>query len=358
MIFDEAIATTFSLDPAVLLEAPVYLAMLPKDGDSAFDPLLVLDSVRRYSKKITVFVQNGRIQVSQQTNPNPLYTYLEDMVIEVTAPNGGVFHPKIWGIRFISPESDEKVYRLAILSRNITNDRSWDLALQLEGQSIDDNLSLNDPLVKLIGELPNLAARDIKKDRQEQAINFAKELNQVDWKIPTDYKEIVFFVPDSDEFDCFPAQADNLAIISPFCSDYTISQLSKRSNKATALISRPDTLASLDAASLSFFTNCYCLDDAAESEESEDLDAKKHQDVNGLHAKVYVFETKYHTDYTHLILGSANATNAALSNSNNVEFLVRLTGKKRKVGGIEDLLGSDGLGNYLNEFTPPETKED
>ena len=188
MIFDEAIATTFSLDPAVLLEAPVYLAMLPKDGDSAFDPLLVLDSVRRYSKKITVFVQNGRIQVSQQTNPNPLYTYLEDMIIEVTAPNGGVFHPKIWGIRFISPESDEKVYRLAVLSRNITSDRSWDLALQLEGQSIDENLSLNDPLVKLIGDLPNLAARDIRKDRQEQAINFAKELSQVDWKIPTDFK--------------------------------------------------------------------------------------------------------------------------------------------------------------------------
>ena len=32
MIFDEAVATTFSMDPALLLEAPVYLALMAADS--------------------------------------------------------------------------------------------------------------------------------------------------------------------------------------------------------------------------------------------------------------------------------------------------------------------------------------
>jgi hypothetical protein len=49
-------------------------------------------------------------------------------------------------------------------------------------------------------------------------------------------------------------------------------------------------------------------------------------------------------------MGSANATNAALKASKNVEILVELIGKKNKVGGIDELLGADGLGEYLVDF--------
>ena len=57
MVFDEAIATTFSMDPALLLEAPVYLALMAADGQADPDPLSVLEAIRRYSKRITVYVQ-------------------------------------------------------------------------------------------------------------------------------------------------------------------------------------------------------------------------------------------------------------------------------------------------------------
>jgi len=42
MVFDEAIATTFSMDPALLLEAPVYLALMAADGQA--DPAKRPDS--------------------------------------------------------------------------------------------------------------------------------------------------------------------------------------------------------------------------------------------------------------------------------------------------------------------------
>ncbi len=53
MVFDEAIATTFSMDPALLLEAPVYLALMATDNQTDPDPLSVLDAIRKYSKKIS-----------------------------------------------------------------------------------------------------------------------------------------------------------------------------------------------------------------------------------------------------------------------------------------------------------------
>jgi len=49
-------------------------------------------------------------------------------------------------------------------------------------------------------------------------------------------------------------------------------------------------------------------------------------------------------------MGSANATNAALKASKNIEILVGLVGRKSKVGGIDELLGTDGLGEYLVDF--------
>jgi len=95
------------------------------------------------------------------------------------------------------------------------------------------------------------------------------------------------------------------------------------------------------------------LDDAAETEDGEEDDAIEQPLATGLHAKVYLFETRYYSDYTHVVMGSANATNAALNASKNIEILVGLVGRKNKVGGIDELLGADGLGEYLVDLTRP-----
>jgi hypothetical protein len=54
------------------------------------------------------------------------------MVVEVKAPNGGLFHPKIWLLRYTS-ETEAPAYRFLCLSRNMTFSRSWDLILRLDG---------------------------------------------------------------------------------------------------------------------------------------------------------------------------------------------------------------------------------
>jgi len=350
MIFDEAIATTFSMDPALLLEAPVYLALMAADGQSDPDPLSVLEAIRRYSKRMTVYVQKGRIQVPQIAKPNPLFGFLEEMVVEVTAPGGGVFHPKIWAIRFISPDQSSSMYRLVVLTRNMTTDQSWDLSLQLEGMIAGRSSILNKPLAYFFKALPDLSSGMTESERNEQAIRFADELHRVQWELPDGFDKLTFYLPGTKGYDWEPPMANRMAVISPFCSDEALQALTKKSKAVDALISRPESLAALKKDTLDLFTQCLHLDDAAETEDGEEDSATEQPLATGLHAKVYLFETRYYSDYTHVVMGSANATNAALSASKNIEILVGLVGRKSKVGGIDELLSADGLGEYLIDF--------
>jgi hypothetical protein len=350
MVFDEAIATTFSMDPALLLEAPVYLALMAVDGQTDPDPLSVLEAIRRYSKRITVYVQRGRIQVPLIAKPNPLFGFLEDMVVEVTAPGGGVFHPKVWAIRFVNTDHSCSMYRLVVLTRNMTADQSWDLSLQLEGAIEGRKSKFNKPLAHFFKLLPDLAIGQIKSDRGEQALRFAEELHCVQWELPDGFDELAFYLPGTKEFEWKPPIANRMAVISPFCSDEVLRTLTKQTKVADALISRPESLSALKKDTLALFVHCLHLDDAAETESGEEDSATEQPLATGLHAKVYLFETRYHSDYTHVVIGSANATNAALNASKNIEILVGLIGRKRKVGGIDELLGADGLGEYLVDF--------
>lgn len=350
MIFDEAVATTFSMDPVLLLEAPVYLALMAADGQTDPDPLAVLEAIRRYSKRITVYVQRGRIQVPRIAKPNPLFGFLEEMVVEVRAPGGGVFHPKVWAIRFVSPEQDSAMYRLVVLTRNMTTDQSWDLSLQLEGAIAGRKFKSNKPLAHFFKTLPDLAARPAAPGRLEQALRFADELHRVQWELPGGFDELRFYLPGTTGFDWEPPLANRMAVISPFCSDEALRGLVKKTTAADALISRPESLSALKKDTLELFTRCLHLDETAETEDGAEDEAAEQPLAAGLHAKVYLFETRYYSDYTHVVMGSANATNAALIASKNIEILVELVGRKSKAGGIDELLGDDGLGEYLVGF--------
>ena len=350
MVFDKAIATTFSMDPALLLEAPVYLALMAADGQTDPDPLSVLEAIRRYSKRITVYVQRGRIQVPQIAKPNPLFGFLEEMVVEVTAPGGGIFHPKVWAIRFVSPDQSSSKYRLVVLTRNMTTDQSWDLSLQLEGKIEGRKSRSNKPLAHFFKLLPDLATVKTDAGRVEQARGFAEELHRVQWELPDGFDELNFYLPGTKGFDWEPPMANRMAVLSPFCSDEALRTLAKQTKAADALISRLESLSALKKDTLELFSQCLHLNEAAETEDGEEDDTTDRPLAAGLHAKVYLFETRYYSDYTHMVMGSANATNAALNASKNIEILVGLVGRKNKIGGIDELLGADGLGEYLVDF--------
>ena len=72
--------------------------------DGAVTPLELLESIRRMSDRITVFCQAGQITVPGQGYVK-LFASLEASTVPVSAPRGGVFHPKLWALRFAPTEA-------------------------------------------------------------------------------------------------------------------------------------------------------------------------------------------------------------------------------------------------------------
>ena len=134
---DAAVATTFSLDLVSLCLVPAAMALAsgitPEAvHDGAVTPLELLESIRRMSDRITVFCQTGQITIPRQGYVK-LFASLEASTVPVSAPRGGVFHPKLWALRF-APTDDGGLpqHRVLIASRNLTFDRSWDTVVRLE----------------------------------------------------------------------------------------------------------------------------------------------------------------------------------------------------------------------------------
>ena len=363
MVFDEAIATTFSMDPKVLLEAPVYLAMLASDeSEREPDGLAVMESVRRYADRIDVYVQKGRIAVPESGRAsNPLYGFLESMIYEVnTIKKGGVFHPKIWLIRFksVEKENDEVFYRLLVTSRNLTFDNSWDIALSLDGRLGKEINSNNEPLSDFIASLPKICRREDGGD-ETRAHRMAEEIKKVVWELPEGFDEIEFYLPGHKKYGWkLPEQSKTMLVISPFCSDKALIQLCSSSQETAYLVSREETLETLSDDTIEAFDSVYTLDpDVQPVIDDDDFSV-----TTGLHAKAYLFEEE--EDVIRIVLGSANATDAALVHGANHEILVSLRGKRSKVGSIEEMLKSESkekdggvLGRYLTLFEKSDAGE-
>lgn len=350
---DRAIATTFSLDLLSLLMAPLSL-VFSEHGDQTDllrDPIAFLEALRRSRDKLVVFCQVGRIAIPKIDTR--LYSYLEPMVIEVQPPDPGVFHPKIWLLRYIPNEEAEPIfYRLLCLSRNLTFDRSWDTLLSLEGY-LDSRrqrgFGVNRPLADFIRTLPMLALpnKRVSPTIQAQVDLLADEVSRVWFDPPDGFDEIVAFKPSGIEGYKrlpFSTECDKLLVVSPFLTDVWVKQ-SLLGGQADLLISRadsldalkPDTIAQLEADN----TSLYFMNEAAERSDDEEthvtaVSPVTTMDLSGLHAKLFIAESGWEAT---VLTGSANASKRGFDGT-NVEFMVELKGKRSRVG-INQFLGQE-----------------
>lgn len=354
MVVDSGIATTYTLDPVTLLTVPLHLAWLASGQDPTMlaDGIRLLEALRRVGDRLTVYADRGRIQAPTQAHA--LYAFLESMIIEVRAPNGGAFHPKIWVLRFIDPENDASpILRVAILSRNLTADRSWDLSLVLEGRPGGRNTADNRELGEFVASLPELAVGPVPDLRRAAAERLGEEIRRTSWDLPAGWDKVGFHIMGLRRRRWSPPPSAQMVVISPFLSAPALDMLCQTTDEPVALISRPEAMASLDSVTRKRFSRCLVFDEAAESEDGEDTSAR---DTLGLHAKAIVLK---HGWDTVMFVGSANATAPAMVNGTNIEVWAEITGKRSGVGGIDDLLDREkgGLGGLLTDFDPTTPKE-
>jgi hypothetical protein len=361
--FDEGIGTTFSLDLLALLMAPLGFTMLElqdsKPGEiGEADALLLLKTLRQYADRLTIFCQAGRIAVPR--GQGRLLASLEQSVVEVAPPTrGSVFHPKVWALRYTA-EDAPVAYRLLVLSRNLTFDRSWDTILVLDGvlRERTNAIAMNHPLGDFVGALSGMAVRAADPRVKERVSQFERELRRVDFRddLPPGVSEIAFHPLGIEGHMRHPirGRADRLLVISPFLSASQLDALSSGGEGDDILVSRADELAKLSRKDLDGFSQVFALSPAAvETLEGETEGDTAHVPDVGLHAKVYVADAGREA---RVWTGSANATRAGFER--NVEFLVELVGRKGDLG-IDALLaqrdGVVGLRDLLIPYEPAET---
>ena len=352
---DFAIGATYTLDLDALVGASISLGLsLDNDGDYNKNPIFLLEALRSTGDKIALFCEAGQIKLPNKTTP--LYILLEEMVFQVINENNpdkskyASFHPKVWLIRYVNGENDV-LYRFAVLSRNLTFDRSWDITFTMDGLKTDKPTDKNNPLIKFLEYLSAFSSDENKMERIGEIID---ELPYVEFKLNSQTFEgfdfIVNGISDKSEIQnhhLFKSKSlDELFVMTPFLSKDIIEDFNSRKNpksKAT-LITRADSLSK--NLKLDNF-NVYVLKDEVIDGESlisgEDESFKK-QDI---HAKMYIVEKRKYVD---LYLGSLNASHNAVYG--NVEFMIKLWARKRKfnINKVLNEIFNGDMGSSDNPF--------
>jgi hypothetical protein len=310
-----------------------------------------------------VFCQTGGINVPK--SPNHPFQYLEKIIIEVKAPNPeGVFHPKVWVLRFLDDSGDSVIYRFLCLSRNINFDKSWDTVLILEGDVRKRHYSKNRPLAEFLKSLAGLSKGHLDSRFKKEIEKIAEEIRHVCFRPPEDFDDYHFWPMGLHWRQKSPLMKDywRMLVVSPFLTDGILNKVASEKSK-NILISRIEELNILMPETRKKFDKIYVLNEAVGEEEEPSIEISSEaarrsevdseSDLSGLHAKLYVAERGWKA---HVWTGSANATSKAFEGA-NVEFLVELEGKKSKVG-IDRLLsekeGSTTFRNLLTEYQAPE----
>lgn len=350
-VFDAAIATTYSLDFETALAAPVSLALFAAENreDILTHPLALLEGAERIAGRLVVYADAGHLNAQSRPHSR-LCSLLERIIVEVAAPRGGAFHPKLWALRYRPTRAeDPTLLRMLILSRNLTRDRSWDISLRLDGELTQRADAKNRPLFDLLTRLPDLAVAGISDEARTLTAEVAEDIRRAKWTMPDRFDDVTFAVNGFGAEVWQPASCARLGIISPFCDTSTLDLLARLpSAEKPVIISRPDQLACVAPATLDAFERVSVLDEMAASEDGEDVSANA---LQGLHAKAFIAEIGWDTVLT---IGSGNATRPALLSGNNVELFASLQGKRSKVGGVEQIMGDKGFGRLARGFVPSE----
>lgn len=333
--FDHGVGTTYSLDLETLLFVPYCLASngIGEPEQALKSPIALLEAIHRTVGNLTVFCEAGETNAPHP--PSTLYGLLEPCIYPAKRRGGGLFHPKVWVLRFKARSDDQPpLLRVVVLSRNVTGSRAWDTLVAVEGspKGKKGNPSSR-PLAQLLRALPQLDGAEVLPRERAQAIEaLAREVEQATFEAPHPFEgDAIFEAFGVNDLGGFrpDVEGDELLAISPFVSPATLVELSKLAPRRQ-LVSRAEELAKCGANTIQLFETFTISDRANSSEEDADPSEAATADAapSGLHAKVLAVGDKKQTTWW---LGSANLTDP-VRNGSSVELLVRLTGKTQFVG--------------------------
>ena len=332
---DFAVGLTYSLDLEALLGVPVSFGMLDgMDSSQMQNPFYLLEAIRKSSDKIAIFCNAGCIKMPQRIEP--VFALLENSVFEVSLPKKANFHPKLWVVKYSSKEGESYI-KVITLSRNLTFDRSFDVAVEMSGDIEGPGNEKHRPLAELLQFVSEFSGKD--KARQIRAL--AKDILKVaKFELDEQFEDYAFhpFGITGYKNTATPMLSDayQLLVVSPFLSD-TVVDMITANPKYKTLITRKT---SVSPKVLKRFDYVYITKDAIMNDELLGQTDESAQSKRDVHAKVYY---KYNQNGHYLYLGSLNASANAFYK--NVEFLLELKFKPYYTSYqtmLKDFLPDDG----------------
>ena len=322
---DYALAATYSADLSTVLSIPVALIYAKTlEGDFSDAGFELLDAIESFSERVRVFHQVGRLHLPKRWTR--LFAHLESVFVPVQLDNAyATFHPKIWVIRYVN-DQDESIrqYRVIVLSRNLTFDRSWDVAAVLDGQVGKSAVETAAPLVQFIEYLKGFLPEE---DPCSWLAEFLDELRRTSFEIPRPFESFAFHPVGPGLHSHNPAlsvRAHDGLVMSPFVHRETLKRLRSNVESGLVLVSEPQELRRIPNSVLKTMDRVWHLREEIVSSEQliARADGTGDAQFQHLHAKVFLFWSGKNYGRTTMFLGSANATEAA--DGRNVEFVLEL----------------------------------
>lgn len=390
---DFALGTTYSLDLDALMSACLSLGLSTSpDSATADNPMALFAALSEMRGKLVVFCEKGKVRFSGAYKQ--LYSQIEDSIIEVDLRDEDghgypSFHPKLWILRFLNNEGPEKaMYRVCVLSRNLTFDASWDVAgtLRTDAKPVEDIVgekrasggsALQGTLEVLTSYASNgresgFIQRNIERIALELPYMHLKTEDQA-WSL----KHPLLFSGEwansdnlfSERFNTLLSNSRRIIIVSPFLSDdltranplnsvYRALQEGLDEERAylvtrrSALLGQSSNLPLLSKIPIYTVRNDLVGDndeslpkeaptDEAASEQNDDAPGLWPAEPRDIHAKIFVFEEvdAAGKPSTHLFYGSANATRRGMETNN--EVMIHLVSEK--TGAFNGILQDLGL---------------
>ena len=357
-----AVGTTYSLDLETLMSVCIALGIQEStDSSLTNNPFAILKSLQDLSDKLLVFCEAGQI-AAMPPERSPLMLLLDKVIIpvklkEIKGKGYPSFHPKTWTLQY-EDSAGNKCYRFIVLSRNLTFDRSWDVAVSLDGKLTEKEHKSSLPIVDFLCFLKERISQDsvsLKMEKRRILNGLIQEIPFVQFSLEDkrflDF-EIIPLGVGGKSIDNDPLMWDSfhdLMVISPFVSTGVLQSFDQRrllKDTRRHLITRTTELYKI-AGALKTFKVFTMKDSVVEGEEQvsdDDLSRVQQQDI---HAKMYLVTKGSNSS---LYLGSMNASENGLHR--NVEMLFKLSAYRYylNMDSIEaDLFGPDSKRNPFEE---------
>lgn len=378
-----AVGTTYSLDLGALLGACMSLAGIDSETDPrCANRVALFSALETVQDRIALYCEKGHIK--NDAGFGRLSILLERMIHQVVVkkPSGGKsdgtasFHPKVWIVDYRSVKTKKHLYRLLILSRNLTFDGSWDVVACLEGYDDGKTVTESESIAAFLDYLRQRRGIDNDKGNREEMRKLIKRISSVRFEVDANYFDNFEFMPfvpaDSTKNDRLLNSAktsllslgfDKVLIVSPFLGNRGPVEIfiqnweeTKKQSGEFYLISRQRALDELSPSIRNRY-HCYTpqnwladvdLEQNAFDMETDtivatdtdkaikqttspvidtnEVDESLASQYSDLHAKMYFTEG---AGGRNLYLGSLNASYNGIQN--NVEVLVRFHVKPYKL---------------------------